>query len=236
MTQTLGQENNVPSQLVTKLYNIYKGVQNGTISWDCDENSIKGAFKTGYTYDKYIETLHSFFNGNLTIIPEGYYIYFEDPLVESTIVNKLISLYYPNDNLEGVIPQLSSNTHQIGFRRIFYSKKTNNDDTTDYVGSHITSFDELSKFNDLITLAEGEFYDCKQLQSIDLTKIKTLNNDAFRGCDNLIYFNGRNSTLGELRLPNLTYNGLKSNVFQWWKDSNNVYHGAQVKSIMDLGD
>ena len=241
LQQTVGQENNVPAQLVTKLYNLWKRYQNGLDSWDCNENSIKGTFKTGYTYDKYVETLHSFFDGNLTIIPDGYYIYFEDPLVESTIVDKLISLYYPNDNLEGVIPQLSSkinsgNTYQIGFRRIFYSRKANNDDTTDYVGLHITSFDELSKFNDLITLAEGEFYDCKQLQSVDLTRIKTLNNDVFRGCDNLIYFNGRNSPLGELRLPNLTYNGLKNNVFYWWKDSNNVYHGAQVKSIMDLGD
>ena len=85
LQQTVGQENNVPAQLVTKLYNLWGRYQNGLDSWDCNENSIKGTFKTGYTYDKYVEALHSFFD-NLTIIPEGYYIYFEDPLVESILL------------------------------------------------------------------------------------------------------------------------------------------------------
>ena len=226
LTQTSGQENNVPAQLVTKLYNIYKKVQNDTLDWDCDENSIKGTFKTGYTYDKYVNTLHSFFN-NLNIIPEGYYVYFEDPLVESILLNELIRVIYPDNNYEGVIANLKTNTTgntwQQGLKRIFYNNRD------------IQTFDELSKLTNVTTLAYEEFRDCQSLISIDLSRIQILNEGTVRSCVNLEYFNGQTSTKGDLSLPALKPAGMVGYNFYCWKDGS-VYRGPQVKRILDLGD
>ena len=227
LQQTVGQENNVPAQLVTKLYNLWGRYQNGLDSWDCNENSIKGTFKTGYTYDKYVEALHSFFD-NLTIIPEGYYIYFEDPLVESILLTQLIQPTYPDKNYEGVIASVqllsSGNASQQGFKKIFRDNR------------EIQTFDELPKFENAKALAEEEFRDCQALRSIDLTNIEVLNAGALRSCVSLEYFNGQTSTKGDLRLPNLRALGFNGNYqFYNYKDGS-VYKGPQIKRILDLGN
>jgi len=226
LTQTVGQENNVPAQLITKLYTLYSNQLKGLDSWDCNEDSIQGTFKTGYTYDKYVEALHSFFN-NLNIISEGYYVYFEDPVVESIILNQLVNVIYPEKHYEGVITGLevnnSGNSDYYGFRRIF---KGNNE---------IQTFDELSKLTNVKALATSEFASSQSLTSIDLTNIETFGINAFAYCSNLEFFNGQNSEKGSLRLPNLKSNGFSGGIFQWEK-TNNVWRGPKVKKIYDLGN
>ena len=226
LNQTVGQENNVPAKLITKLYTLYSNQLKGLDSWDCNENSIKGTFKTGYTYDKYVEALHSFFD-NLNIIPEGYYVYFEDPIVESIILNQLVQLIYPDKNYEGVIAGLevnnSGNANYYGFRQIF---KGNNE---------IQTFDELPKLTNVKALATSEFEGSQSLTSIDLTNIETFGNNVFNYCTSLEYFNGQNSEKGSLRLPNLKSNGFGGNSFRWGS-TNNVWRGPKVKKIYDLGN
>jgi len=226
LIQTVGQENNVPAQLITKLYTLYNNQLKGLDSWDCDEDSIQGTFKTGYTYDTYVDALHSFFN-NLNIIPEGYYVYFEDPVVESTILNQLVNVIYPEKHYEGVIKGLevnnSGNANYYGFRQIF---KGNNE---------IQTFDELSKLTNVKALANNEFSNSQSLASIDLTNIETFGYGVFEYCSNLEYFNGQNSEKGSLRLPNLKSNGFGAYSFRWG-NINNVWRGPKVKKIYDLGN
>lgn len=158
---------------------------------------------------------------------KGYYVRFKDSVVESIIFNNLVNVIYPN-KYDGVIVTLelnnSGNENQLGFKQNF---KNNQD---------ITSFDELSQLVNVKALANEEFRDCNNLESIDLTKIEYLGQNCFRSSYNLEYFNGKNSEIGTLNMPNLKYNGLsKGGAFYCWKDGD-VYRGPRVKKILDLGD
>ena len=221
-------ESNVPTSLVTKLYNMCYRQESG-LEIFTDDSNIIGNIKTGYTYDKFIALINQYFP-SLQITPDGLYVSFEDELVESKIVNELMSLIYPSNNYEGVIANITTNnsggSQQRGFRRIF---KNN---------TEITTFNELSSLYNVKALAYEEFYGCSNLTSIDLTNLESIHGSAFRKCNNLVYFNGPNSEIGTLSLPNLKSNGLSesSAQFFWDNDSSNIRRGPQVIKILDLGD
>lgn len=221
-------ENNVPTSLVTKLYNMCYRQESG-LEIFTDDSNIIGNIKTGYTYDKFIELINQYFP-SLQITPDGLYVSFEDELVESKIVNELMSIIYPDNNYEGVIANITTNnsgsTQQRGFRKIF---KNN---------TEITTFNELSSLYNVKALADEEFYGCSSLTSIDLTNIESIPVNVFRKCNNLKYFNGPKSEIGTLSLPNLKSNGFSegANQFYWDNDSSNIGRGPQVIKILDLGD
>lgn len=54
------------------------------------------------------------------------------------------------------------------------------------------------------TIGDRAFYDCRNLATIDITNVTTLGDSAFGRCGSLSRFNGPNSTVGEIYLPNLT--------------------------------
>lgn len=232
-------ERQVPALLLRKLYYLITSY-NG---YDVNETDFVGNIETGYTYDKYLEKINEAFP-NLTIVPQGTYVYFEDPELETYIKQKIVDLLYPDNEFEGVPNTIQSlNTGNMGtwgFRQIF-SQNINGSAPSDvaqrYGYNNTWTFDELVNMPKIQSLAQHEFRDVKTLTSIDLTNIVKMGSYVFRACDNLQYFNGRDSEIGTLRLPNLSTDGLNGFAFYCYRDSTTgLYKGPQVIKILDLGN
>lgn len=86
------------------------------------------------------------------------------------------------------------------------------------------------------TIEQDAFNDCRNLATIDLTNITTLGNSAFNGCS-LSRFNGPNSTVGEIYLPNLT-GKLNDNAFRNlsnYAPAQIIYNITSLGTITEIG-
>lgn len=86
------------------------------------------------------------------------------------------------------------------------------------------------------TIEHSAFYDCRNLITIDLTNITTLGEMAFGRCGSLSRFNGPDSAVGEIYLPNLT--GNMHNAFinlSQFATSQIIYNIASLGTITEIG-
>lgn len=80
----------------------------------------------------------------------------------------------------------------------------------------IRTFDELSVFVQVTSLAESAFNGCTALESIDLSNIETIGNNAFYDCAALF--------IEDLKTPSLT---------SW---GNNSFYGVKIRRWSDMGN
>ena len=86
------------------------------------------------------------------------------------------------------------------------------------------------------TIEHSAFHDCRNLTTIDLTNITTLGEMAFGRCGNLSRFNGPDSAVGEIYLPNLT--GNMHNAFislSQYATSQIIYNITSLGTITEIG-
>lgn len=86
------------------------------------------------------------------------------------------------------------------------------------------------------TIERDAFSDCRNLATIDLTNITSLGEESFARCGSLSRFNGPNSTIGEIYLPNLTGNmdGVFRNLSQY-AAAQIVYNITSLGTITGIG-
>lgn len=178
VNQSNMQELGVPPELVTKLYTLIKRTENGEEVWDAMdgtniETSLCGSFKTGYTYEEYINKINEYFGNTLSIIADGYYILFEDSLVRDILVNSSLC-----ENHIGITSEDIRKLTSLG-------ELINNTYTPLFRETNIVTFDELSKLTNLTKINNYDFYGCTHLRSIDLTNIRDLGMYAFQNCTSL---------------------------------------------------
>lgn len=122
------------------------------------------------------------------------YIKFADPVVEQ------LCMQWSSDGV-GLTPEDAAKVTDIG--------------TTFKGNTEITSFEELEKFG-TTSLGAKSFYQCSNLKSIDLTKIKEIGENVFNGCSSLDI---------DLNMPSLTkMNGLGG-----------YFKGSGIRKIVNLG-
>ena len=219
-------ERNVPANILNKLYNMCQRTKSGITTFDNSSNFV-GDITTGYTYEEYISLINEYFP-SFRITPAGLYVIIEDPVVKQILMDEFVNVIYPDAHYEGVIKELPLN--RSGYNHAQYAFKQKFRQNTD-----IVSFNEMSKLTNCKRLSKQEFYNCTNLVSVDLTNIEEFDDETFRKCYKLEYFNGPNSVSGDLRLPSCIAGGLLNNIFMW--DSvNGVYQGPKIKRILDLGN
>ena len=231
-------ERNIAPNLINKIYKLVN--QNLETGDGLDETSdFIGNIQTSSGYKEYentIENEYPEFNINML----EYYILFDDKNLEDYIKTNYIDVVNPNNEYAGIPYTLASwqdtnSNHQAqwGFRSIFMQKNWNNNPVSNHYS--VNTFNELGKMTEFVSLGECEFGGQTSLSSIDLTNIKQIGRGAFEHCPNLKYFNGEDSEMYTLSLPNLTSSGLSyGSEFRSYDASTN--DGCQVQRIKDLGN
>lgn len=98
----------------------------------------------------------------------------------------------------------------------------------------ITSVDLPSS---VTTIEHSAFHDCRNLTTIDLTNITTLGEMAFSRCGNLSRFNGPDSAVGEIYLPNLTGNMYNAFInLSQYATSQIIYNITSLGTITEIGN
>ena len=86
------------------------------------------------------------------------------------------------------------------------------------------------------TIEHSAFYDCRNLTTIDLTNITTLGEMAFGRCGSLSRFNGPDSAVGEIYLPNLTGNMYNAFInLSQYATSQIIYNITSLGTITEIG-
>ena len=169
MTHLRIEQNNIPeivsSKTIQKLYDF-------AISGTLDPNSnFSGNLQVSHCKSKVKDYLEQNYQLSITCT-DGYYIDFKDPLTEQICVQNW------GDGI-GVTYAQAQSVRKIG---------------TQFVGSDITSFDELKYFTNvtMLPVAEGTPYNgtgvfsgCTKLKSIDLTNVTAIGRACFRNCTSL---------------------------------------------------
>lgn len=166
MTHLRIEQNNIPETVSPKtIQKLYDSAINGTL--DSDSN-FSGNLQVSHCKSKVKDYLEQNYQLSITCT-DGYYIDFKDPLTEQICVQNW------GDGV-GITYAQAQSVRKIG---------------TQFVGSNITSFDELKYFTNVTRLpvAEGMPYNgtgvfsgCAKLESIDLTNITAIGRACFRNC------------------------------------------------------
>lgn len=159
-------QENVSSKVITKLYEEAKNNLDNT-------STLRGNLHTTATYQEYKDFLTQQFP-DLYISADKYYISFEDPEVQRILADAI------GDGIGTSSADISATTT---FNQAFHNN------------TNIEVFNELSLFKNLNTLARygmyyngwGDFQDCTNIRSIDLSNIKYIRQASFQNCSNLTY-------------------------------------------------
>lgn len=174
--------------------NILNNIYNLTLNNEFDSTSnLIGRVDVNYLYDKYYDYIVNTYNNFRIIINIDKLLKFEDPEVETVLLNNSIGisgLGIPYSTLSSVssIPSFANNTN-------------------------ITSFNELRLFTNVKTLQSNCFDGCTNLESIDISNLKTSTTQSslwytFYNCSKL-------TNLGITEFPNPFHN-----------DAYHTFHGC----------
>lgn len=170
-----GEESNVPSEVVTKLYNLSMANQ-------LQPNDLQGTIYVSNTYPEYkqrLESLHPNFHINVG----AFYILFDDEEVTNVLTTQGVLI--PGS---GLTPTQAS---QVQIGESWFENNTS-----------IQTFDELKYFNPVGN--RNSFKNCTSLTSVDLSDRTYIGGGEFQGCTSLVYFNGEGSENGLLTLNKVT--------------------------------
>lgn len=148
----------------------------------------------GYVYEETAETVRANYP-NLVFQPLGYYVKFEDPEVKRILLAKVT----PNDGVGLTAEQIEKVT-SIG--------------TWFNSNALIKTFDELGRFHNVTSLVLQAFRNCSALESIDLSNITVIGEQAFSGCSSLAI---------DIDMPHLT------------NLSNTSFSYSGVRNVINLG-
>lgn len=170
------------SEVIEKLYNIVHDDQLDNTS------NLIGRLHTSATYQDYIDYLEDAFKVNgvkqLIIDATKKYVYFVDPEVNRVLANR-----WGDGNGVTLIDMASVTALP---NSLFQNNKA------------ITSFNELNKFINIISINAYVFKQCSALTSIDLSNITSIGNQAFQSCS-LLTSVGDTSNL--ISIDNEAFNG-----------------------------
>ena len=161
---------NVTSDLITKLYNIAKGIKDYEEQNEIEDSQLElqGNLQTVNAFDDEVTYLETKFSPNLHINVTGRrYIKFQDPQVETIL--KSINVGDGTGITSSDLYSIASLSGSV------------------FGGSSITLFNELQYFNPAILLQANLFAGCTSLTEITLPVGTTwIGNSWFNNCSNLI--------------------------------------------------
>lgn len=193
----------VTSALIEKLYNL---AMNSTVE---DENnslemSLTGSIYSISAYESSVLYLREKFpNLTITVRDNNFYIKFADSEVERVLVNNDIS----TDHIG--VSKSDVNRLIILPNNLFKNNTT------------IQSFNELQQFLS-VQIGKSCFEGCTNLNQINLSKVTTIEDNAFNGC---------NALSGSVNCPNLTSIG--TNAFKNCSNLQNITSLGLINTIRD---
>lgn len=188
---------NVNNTIIEKLYQLAKtsNVENENNNFPM---SLSGNILSPSAYEDAVSYLRQKFpNLIITIQDNNYYIRFADSEVERVLVGSSlcsdgVGFSIADANLATQIPQALFKENQI-----------------------IETFNELNRFGPVI-IGKEAFYNCHELQEINLSTVTQIKEDGFRGCETLNQ---------EISIPNLTSIGQRA-----------FRYCTSIQRVINLGD
>lgn len=221
------QEINVPSSLITKLYNMIIRAENYSEQTYANNSRLDGTISLYHpTYKEYVDKIREAFP-LLNVVNTDFYMLFKDDYVKQKMLDYMLSKGVGDG--EGITYDDASNISITGLPS--FQSDTN-----------IEYFDELVNFTRINTLAISAFYNCTNLKSINIQNITSAGGWAFRGCSSLESITlGPLSTIEEqmfrdcTNLKTVNHNGSLRTIKGWAFSGDTLLENIDLSTCTSIG-